>query len=333
MRVRFVKRNDEYFDKYKIKTSLIEHDGILEFRKAPLTYEAYDHLLNMYNSQNKLIESFPLLKICSCKLLDNKEISFEYVEGKTLTEIISNAVDNGDKDKVLEILSLFKSLIYNNENICSFKMTDEFRNIFGDCSQFEGVEALKFTSLEILPNNIIFDGKDYVLIDYEWCVDFPVPIDILIYRFYNSLYRQNEKFKNILNDEEVLEFLTIKNIEMFRKLDELFYRLVGNEFLFSFRYRYLYSKNSVHIDKMYNEIEELQKSISWHEDRYKGLEDHKDFLNNQIEELNKSIHWYQERTKSLEDYLDTLNKQITYINKHPIKYFIKKMLKKLKIKL
>jgi hypothetical protein len=76
-------------------------------------------------------------------------------------------------------------LALGQNNTCIFKTTEDFIEVFGESNSFEGEPALEFTFFDPLPENIILRNGDInkpCFIDYEWFLDFPLPISILKYR-------------------------------------------------------------------------------------------------------------------------------------------------------
>lgn len=74
---------------------------------------------------------------------------------------------------------------YNRDNICKWKVSEGFGQIFGKSAgvNIKDAECVAPANIDaIFENFIIIDHERYINIDYEWTFDFPVPIDFIKYR-------------------------------------------------------------------------------------------------------------------------------------------------------
>lgn len=207
----YVKINDRYIKNYRVATSIIQGNNTRYITKEALSEEAQIHLQNMFEGYEKLNQYFPNLHICDIEKKGEK-IYFPFIEGEQLTSRFFRAMRDNDKLAYYQCLDFQLNLLKTTEeNQCEFTFTDEFINTFGYYSELEGVRAYKFCSFEITANNILmpYDSKP-VLIDYEWCFDFPVPMDLIKYHAINSLYYNFIEFEAFEPFERVLQNMNLK---------------------------------------------------------------------------------------------------------------------------
>lgn len=190
MRIVYVKANRQYRAQFQVETRILEKDGVRLVKKHALDPRAQAHLENMFSAQARIAEAFPALKVSEATF-EGDELVFPFVEGTVMMERVRDAIESGDEQAVSKIAREYAQLFESNaDNICGFHQTDEFVRYFGNWPQIEGARAYKFCAFDMTWNNVIRSGKDdcATLIDYEWCLDFPVPVDLVKYHCVRSVY-------------------------------------------------------------------------------------------------------------------------------------------------
>ncbi len=213
----FTKYSNERDDKFKIKTSIIKNeDDSLLVVKSPLLEVGKDHITNMYDSYIELSKVYPenILKINKCELKENS-IQFEFIEGETLEKKIDDLLNEKDFKGIFELVSQYYNVINGVTGIKLFEITDDFIKIFGNTKLPYGLKASNISNIDIIFPNIIINSN-WNLIDYEWTLNFPIPINYTIYRavyFYakSSVKRSNFPYIDILKflgitEEEIIEY-------------------------------------------------------------------------------------------------------------------------------
>lgn len=204
MKILFSKSASDRKKDYQIKTLICEEDG----KKFVLKLSSNDdlsHLDHMYNSYLKLCEIYGEDKICKCEKVEGG-LKFDYIEGKTLQELASQ-----DLDKAID---LFISILDVESNKTPFVKSADFVKWLGDTS-YEG-QGLKVSNIDLLFSNIIVKNDSFVLIDYEWCFDFNVPRDLIIYRSLSSFFDDHKNLKDKLS--YYLDKLNIKDTYAFDRM-------------------------------------------------------------------------------------------------------------------
>ena len=179
-KVIFVKANERYIPRYCSRTLfLADENGSMEVIKKPSTRFAAEHVKQMATACRKMSGILNRIDICACEETE-EGVRFPYIPHSTdwLTEIMKAAEDRASLIRAWE---RFLELI-TPAGHTDFTETASFAGIFGEGSAFQGTAAYPCCSVDITPSNLLIDenGRN-VLIDYEWFLDFPVPIQLIWY--------------------------------------------------------------------------------------------------------------------------------------------------------
>ncbi len=199
--VKYVKYSNDRADDYKIKTTFIgnRNEGILQgkIEKHPLSNGAKEHIEQIYSAYEKLSERFKDSGIeinkCSLQKENDSEVytSFEYLEGRTLEELLDECLEKDDVDGFHALFNQYLERIsYHDEMpVCDYDLI--------------------FANILITP-----DGKWHV-IDYEWTFDKEVDTKEIAFRAIYCYVLENEK-RNKLNLDLILEKLDITEADASR---------------------------------------------------------------------------------------------------------------------
>ncbi len=217
--VKYVKYSNDRADDFKIKTILtqsVSGDRVVrQMEKHPLSEGAKEHIRKIHHAYEKLSERFAdgKLQINECKLnsdfikADKKEndsyVTFEYLEGKTLEELLDECLERDDLEK--------------------------FHTLFNEyLERISCHEELAVTDYDLIFSNILItaDGCWHV-IDYEWTFEKEVEAKEIAFRAIYCYLLENEK-RNKLNLDLILERLGIteSDAENYRRLEMKFQKYV-----------------------------------------------------------------------------------------------------------
>lgn len=110
-----------------------------------------------------------------------------------------------------------------------FGKTNEFVQMFGDFDFPQETKCGKFNNLDYGFANVIISENRQTLIDYEWTMDFPIPLEFLLYRaLHYYVYTcpesvalvKNGIFEDLGFDEE--------NIEKYLKMEQNFQNYISS---------------------------------------------------------------------------------------------------------
>lgn len=208
--IKFVKYSNDRAPEHAIRTEIHRTlQGEKYVRKYPLTYAASDHVRQMAVAYENLVEKYRdgKLVINRCKLEEQDTVyaEFEFVEGTPLSELMDGCLEKNDLEG---FYGYFKEYIdrigYNSD----YPVAD-FDLIFA---------------------NILVNGKDWTLIDYEWTFGKPIDTKELAFRAVYCYLLENEK-REKLNPDRILEELGItqKDAEYYREQEMDFQRFVTGQ--------------------------------------------------------------------------------------------------------
>lgn len=232
----FAKCSVERKDEYKIITRIFEENGKKLVEKRAVNQEANAHV----NRMAEFAKTNPYLteNVCfvPCEKVEDGVVQFPYIEGQRLDKVIDEAVKQGRLDDAWSEIRRLKEMIMNVSGKEQFHVTDEFKTVFGQIPEpevvdgekpeepfdplavLEGYEAVKHINMDMVPANIIFADKIYIL-DYEWNFDFAIPLKYILFRsilFNGTLNVMPEEQRKILmemleiSDEEWQLFLQME---------------------------------------------------------------------------------------------------------------------------
>lgn len=227
--VKFAKVSCERNSRYRVCT-IISHDdnGKECIRKTAVGSAAKQHIKRIEKSFEKLSRYYEYtdFEICPCVVEDNTAV-FDFVQGRPLSALIAQAVNNKDDKALTDCLETLKRAVMPLSMGRSFSKSFKFRNFFGNLKLPDGLNATKISNADLIDDNIIV-GKKTTIIDYEWILDFPVPLEFILYR--SVLHSKALNSLPIEKLDTVYELLGIPKsaISVFLKMEQIFqYRISG----------------------------------------------------------------------------------------------------------
>ena len=184
MSVIYAKYNRHRYNKFQIETSIKDTEYGRKVYKKALKTEGIEYLNNMIDYYNYIVKNFPSIHIAKSYMKSNNILCMDFIEGKSLKEILKSYIYNNDISKFKfyfdKYISIFKTLNVIETDISNLK---EFEDIFSDAYSDLYAPALEHGNIDLTFSNIIVDKDDnFWIIDYELCFDFYVPIYYIISR-------------------------------------------------------------------------------------------------------------------------------------------------------
>lgn len=199
----FVKYSNDRKEEYVIKTVIDENEVI----KEPLNTSAAEHVANMqrYCSLLKQRYSGSNLRINQCTVDEDQRAHFPIEKGRTLEEIMDEALFSGKIDEFNRLFKKYYELISYNS----------------------GVEI---TDYDLIFANILVDEDDWTVIDYEWSYEKKMDDRRVAFRSLYCYLLEDER-RNCLDLEFALNLLglTEDDCEDFREKEWEFQKeITGN---------------------------------------------------------------------------------------------------------
>ena len=211
----FAKFSDERDRKYALKTQIFRREVSGEeaggsgkepapaegfVRKTACYPEGNAHVLGIAGSGGKLEELFEGTGIAVNRVLGTGRTDAEdadaglspaYVDlemidcAVTLEQEARDLTSQGRTEEAMELIGEMCGRISSVAG-AAFEMTDAFRDMFGvKAYPWEDV-SLPVTDIDMVAENFVCgEGGSYTLIDYEWTVDFPVPLRFVLFRIWH----------------------------------------------------------------------------------------------------------------------------------------------------
>ena len=234
-RLLYSKYSDEREKRFAIRTDInanyIAAGQERVVTKVPLYQDGKVHVEQMAEKQQKLTAYYKDvgIRFCDCTVL-NQKAEFPFVVGRTLQDIIEEAAERGEKDKITAILEEYEKRILTQTPEIPFEQTESFEKVFGRVTVKEQMAATEVTDIDLIFSNIIVDADgSWTVIDYEWTFLFPIPKLFVLYRGLYFLYHQvlakrNWSYTELMEQAAITEPMQ----EMFRKMEQQFQSYLGS---------------------------------------------------------------------------------------------------------
>lgn len=227
-------------DKYCICTVITNENGVKKVIKAAQTPEASKHINMLNKAYTELCERFHFSKLKINKVLkydeENAFIEFEYIDGRTLENILDEKVHAGDKEGFIKLFEQFRELVHYNDD---YPVYDS----------------------DMIFSNIIIKDDEWTLVDYEWVNFTKGSAHEIVYRAINNyLLPGNER--NIIK-----EWIDTEN-----EFDENLFqeRIIGNNKVMS-TIRHEIGKGVYSLDYITDRVAGLNMRVQIYEDSGNGF--------------------------------------------------------------
>ena len=180
----FAKYSNDRADEFAICTEILkDENGKKSIRKRPVEKEGIHHVQGVYENYLKLKRQYQnVFGVAACQM-EAQAAAFEFVKGTALSAILENYIEQGEKDRIEELVRDYCNRITSIEPKAIFHVTEEFRKVFGDATfEKEQSSAAEITDIDLIFENIMIDAESWKVIDYEWSFAFLIPEKFVIYR-------------------------------------------------------------------------------------------------------------------------------------------------------
>ena len=182
-RVLYVKSSVERRPEYRHHTLIIQGvDGKL-VRKRAVSAASRAHLRHMEACRKALTEGLKpgtRMRVAPCRVNGDGTVDFEFCAQPTLQNVLSGL--RGDFRAFRAELLRFRDALTEAWGVAPFRVTEGFREMFGEAGAALGGDALAVTNLDLNFDNVFIDDGGYTVVDYEWVLPFPVPLSFVLYR-------------------------------------------------------------------------------------------------------------------------------------------------------
>ena len=225
----YSKFSNERSSQYAIETSIIKDDERKWVVKKPMYAEGKKHFENIKKAYDGLKEMFPDDELAIQPYIDQDEgMRFPYIEGNDMEWLLHNTYISKGYEAVFQMIKEYFDMIRQYSSTEIFVKTKEFIQMFGDVEFAKETKCGKFNNLDYGFANVIISEDKKTLIDYEWTVSIPVPIDFLLYRaLHYYVYTCAESVDLVQNG--IFERIGFKEdeIEKYLKMEQNFHKFIS----------------------------------------------------------------------------------------------------------
>lgn len=225
----YCKYSNDRAKEFRIKTAIFQgEDGKKVVRKSALNPAAENHVDRLYRHYLQMEESFRDSPFTPNKCTRTKEgVELEFVEGETLEQYLDRLYLSGSYLEIVEEMKKYRDVLYSLSDNVPFRYTEKFEEVFGEDTRFDDCRSLSISNIDLIFCNLLM-GEKWTVIDYEWVLDVPVPIEFIVYRAIHYYLYSNTKRKALL-DFHVYRLLGISDekVETYAQMEKNFQKYVA----------------------------------------------------------------------------------------------------------
>jgi hypothetical protein len=211
LKILYARYSRERHPHFQMKTVIYEENGIKKVMKQAINPSGSAHVrrilqnyedLKIHYKEDVLLES----------IFTGDTLIFEYIEEVSLDQLILEAALTKNKKKFFSYINLYKKFIYEvaKNNYCEFSNTDEFIAFFEKKYPLDGLKSFVLPNIDLNFDNIFGVNDNLKVLDYEWVLPFPVPVEFVVFRAVNTFYYAHYSTMNSFVDiDELFELFDI----------------------------------------------------------------------------------------------------------------------------
>lgn len=257
----YVKYSNDRAPEFAIRTDIIkEKDGYV-VTKCGMSEAASSHVDNMLSMGEKLEAAYEGTGMVFNKCIKEDGLRFEFLQGVTLEEILDACIQKGDEERFLALVDRYRKAV------------------------IKGCEA-DVADYDLIFQNIMVDGDEWTVIDYEWSFARRISADILFRRalycyFADRKNRESAKvwLENFYQEEELFAG------EYWEKVcaaETEFQKYVQGEYMSASEIRHTIGNAVFTLDYLLDEVGGGNKGIQIYEDTGKGFFEENSYRIHQI---------------------------------------------------
>lgn len=232
MRKILIKVNDRYIPRFQLTTTILadERTGERRVEKRPLTEEATKYVADLARTPALLHGILNGVAPAPCHMEGDAAV-FPYLQGTTLLDKLLRAAEES-RSVFLSLWKAYFDAIRPTEGaVCPFAATSAFEAVFGPGDAWTGEPSYPCCAVDMLPSNVMAaeDGQ-LTLFDYEWLMEVPVPVALILYHAINSCYTQHPALSRAASREEVLALAGVDRLaEAGAAAEDFFYHYISTD--------------------------------------------------------------------------------------------------------
>ena len=206
----YVKINSDRNECFRIRTSFVKEKGSKYVIKESISNNAVNHIKHLHESEQNVCSQ---MYYNLCGEFDNNSLKYEFLNEKTLDDIIAEYIPRNSKKEIIECLDgIYNSLLYDCSTSAEY-FSKQFIEVFGSEQLEENcVKCVNPANIDLICDNIFVNDFEYKIIDCEWTFNFNIPISFIMWRNLNELYGKHNQLNNIVPRNSLFDRYSI-NIE------------------------------------------------------------------------------------------------------------------------
>lgn len=179
----------------KIRTDHLQNGNREKrLRKTALFPAGISHIerIESIYHQLKQVRSDRAISINHCER-SGEALYFDYIDGVALDSLMRQKLVDQDDEGFLSLFNDYLQLIFGSDPK-PFKAGDEFRKVFGNFLLSDSLHVATFSNLDLISTNIMVRDHEWVMIDYEWTLPFPLPAEYVAFRAVYYFWEANHQF-------------------------------------------------------------------------------------------------------------------------------------------
>ena len=198
-KVKYCKLGNFRGEEFRIGTKILKVNDDLIVSKFPLNQKAVKHMEKMYLHSKRTFGKIRCLE----GVFEDNILYYPYLKELDLSQVVTNLlVKDSDKKEVIEIFKkIYDSLKFNSIENDSYH-DDQFSEVLGEKRINGPLHCHEVSNIDLILNNLFIIDNEIVAIDYEWCYDFPIPIEFIFWRIISFEKNDNQVFKKFITVEE-----------------------------------------------------------------------------------------------------------------------------------
>ena len=257
----YVKYSNDRAPEFAIRTDIIKEAGEYAVKKYGMDEAASSHVDQMIVMREKLEAAYKGTGISFNRCVKENGLRFEFLKGLTLEELLDECIERDDKE-------------------CFLAFTDKYRKAI-----IKGCEA-EVADYDLIFQNIMVDGDDWTVIDYEWSFECSISAEILFRRalycyFADRKHREiaKEWLENFYKEEELFSG---EYWEKVCKAEPEFQKYVQGHYMAASEIRHAIGNAVYTLDYLLDEVGAGNKGIQIYEDTGSGFSEENSYRIQQI---------------------------------------------------
>lgn len=257
LEIEYAKYSNDRAPEYSVRTDILSGNGVYRVEKHAMGTIAEKHLAHTEAMGRKLKEAWKgtELYVNECEKKDG--LTFEYLKGVTLEEILDECIERKHKDTFLSLIERYRETV---ENVSKADVAD----------------------YDLIFQNIMVEDDKWTVIDYEWTFEQTIPAGIIFRRAllcYFAERKKREIAKAWLEEKYTGEELFGGEIwEKVLEAEHKFQNYVQGDYLAASEMRHVIGNPVYSLEYLLDAVGATGNRIQIYEDKGKGFSEENSYF-------------------------------------------------------